>query len=102
MITNDVKKEMYINGRAGSGLNQPQWERLFNLGGKGKSHVSEKESGTRGVNKPEALASQLLLFIAKQGFDINGIEFDENGYIVGVPVKACRAEKDPKLISSKI
>lgn len=96
MITSDIKKEMYVKGRSGSGLNQPQWERLFNMGGKGKSHVSEKELGARGVNKPEALASQLLLFIAKQGFDINNIEFDENGYIISVPVKASSAKSPGK------
>jgi DNA-binding transcriptional regulator YiaG len=87
MLTDETKKNMYKDSRLKSGLNQPQWARLFNMDIEGKSHVSEKETGARGVNKPEALAAQLLLFIAKQGFDIDQIKFDESGYILEVPVK---------------
>lgn len=87
MLTDDTKKNMYKDSRIESGLNQPQWARLFNMDMEGKSHVSEKETGARGVNKPEALAAQLLLFIAKQGFDINKIEFDGDGYITNIPPK---------------
>ena len=87
MIKEETKREMYKQSRLSTGCNQPQWAKIFNMGLQGKSHVSDKEHGRRGVNKPEALASQLLLFIAKQGFDINNIVFDENGYIEDIPRK---------------
>lgn len=86
MPSKEIKQDMFFESRTSTGCDQHEWARLFNLGAnKGQSHVSDKETGARGVNMPEALASQLLLFISEQGFDIKNIEFDKNGYITEIP-----------------
>lgn len=77
---------MYTQSRIKTGCDQSEWARLFNLGSnKGQSHVSDKETGSRGVNMPEALASQLLALLDSQGFDVKNIQFDDNGYITHMP-----------------
>lgn len=90
----DIKKAIYRECRAHTGLNKRQWGRLFALGSLKNTDqvVSHKENpakpgpGTtsKGVNMPEALASQLLAFLHDQGFDIEKIVFDENGKIVAI------------------
>jgi hypothetical protein len=80
------KKKMYADARIVTGCNQKDWARLFNLGGsKGQPHVSNKESGARGVNMPEALSSELLAFLFKQGFDVKNTHFDVDGLIIEIP-----------------
>lgn len=90
-----IKKEIYRECRARTGLNKRQWGRLFAIGKKNNTDqvVSHKEKqdkpgkGTtsRGVNMPEALAAQLLAFLHDKGFDIAKIIFDENGKIIEIP-----------------
>jgi len=86
MASAEIKQHMYKDARKKAKCDQAQWARIFNLGAqKGQHHVSFKESGSRGVNMPEALASQLLSFIAEQGFDVKNIKFDADGFITEVP-----------------
>lgn len=90
-----VKKAIYRECRAHTGLNKRQWGRLFALGNLKNTDqvVSHKENpdlpgpGTtsKGVNMPEALAAQLLSFIHDQGFDTAQIEFDPEGRILDIP-----------------
>lgn len=95
MSTVDVKKAIYRDSRAHTGLNKRQWGRLFALGNlkntdqvvshKENTERPSKDTTSRGVNMPEALAAQLLAFIHDQGFDVSAIEFDECGRIKQVP-----------------
>ena len=86
-----ARKALYKSAREEMGINKRQWARLFNLGElKGAADVQKKELPTdqplsRGVNKPEALASALLLFLHKKGYDVESITFDEKGYLANVP-----------------
>lgn len=83
------KKRMYVWSRLQTQCNQKEWARLFTLGSsKGMSHVSEKENGDRGVNMPEALAAQLLMFLYKNDFDVKNIQFDADGNIISIPKKS--------------
>lgn len=94
----EIKKAIYRNARSETGLTKPEWGRLFALGNthntfqvvNHKENPTQPGSGTssKGVNMPEALAAQLLVFIHNQGFDINRIAFDDQGHIVDVPKKA--------------
>ena len=98
MSSGDIKKTIYRDCRTHTGLNKRQWGRLFALGNRKNTDqvVSHKENteqpgkGTtsKGVNMPEALASQLLSFIHDQGFDIANIEFDDKGKIKNIPTRA--------------
>jgi len=95
MSTVEIKKAIYRDSRAHTGLNKRQWGRLFALGNPKNTDqvVSHKENPERpgrdttskGVNMPEALASQLLTFLYDQGFDIANIEFDDSGRIKKIP-----------------
>lgn len=92
----DTKKAIYRESRAHTGLNKRQWGRLFALGREKNSDqvVGHKENPTppgpnttsKGVNLAEALASQLLVFLYNEGYDISKIQFDETGRIVDVPL----------------
>lgn len=91
----DTKKVIYAECRVHTGLNKRQWGRLFALGKTKNTDqvVSHKENpakpgeGTtsKGVNMPEALAAQLLVFLFDQGFDVANIEFDSDGRIINIP-----------------
>lgn len=96
MSSVEVKKEIYRDCRARTGLNKRQWGRLFALGNIKNTDqvVGHKENqnppgiGTsKGVNMSEALAAQLLSFLYDQGFDITNMEFDANGKVTGIPVR---------------
>lgn len=78
------RREIYIKSRYHSGLERSEWGRLFALGdvkyANQAVYTKEREgAGAKGVNKAEALAAQLLAFIHDLGYDLNKIEFDENG-----------------------
>lgn len=98
MSNGDIKKTIYRESRAHAAVNQRQWGRLFALGNlKNTAQVvghkenplrPGKETTSKGVNMPEALAAQLLMFIYDQGFDIENIEFDDNGRIINIPRKS--------------
>lgn len=95
MSSIDIKKTIYRDCRAHTGLNKRQWGRLFALGNvkntdqvvshKEKPEQPGKGTTSKGVNMPEALASQLLSFLYDQGFDITNIEFDGEGKIKSIP-----------------
>lgn len=97
MQNTDTKKAIYRDSRAHTGLNKRQWGRLFALGNLKNTDqvVSHKENleqpgkntTSKGVNMPEALASQLLVFLHDQGFDIEKIQFDKNGRVTEIPTK---------------
>lgn len=97
MPTNDTRKTIYRESRAHTGLNKRQWGRLFALGRTRNSHqvVGHKENPaapgpdttSKGVNMPEALAAQLLVFLHDQGFDIEAVSFDEEGRVQTIPRK---------------
>lgn len=93
MSTKESRREIYIKSREATLLDKHEWARLMNLGDGGKnavSHVIKKENPSdsanhRGVNAPEALASQLLVILKEYGKDVAKIEFDENGMITNIP-----------------
>lgn len=97
MSARDVKKTIYRDCRAHTGLNKRQWGRLFALGNLKNTDqvVGHKENpeppgkGTtsKGVNMSEALAAQLLVFLHKQGFDVGNIVFDNDGHIMHIPTR---------------
>jgi hypothetical protein len=82
-------QKIYVNSRKAIGLTQTEWATLFNLGvHTGQCNVSLKEVGDRGVNTPEALASQLLVFLSDAGYDTQRIKFDKDFNVIGIPKKA--------------
>lgn len=93
MSNKDSQKQIYRNCRGKTGLTPSQWGHLFTLGGTGghkevgKKELQSGEPNSRGVNMPEALASQLLLKLDKEGFDITSIVFNDDGLIKRFPKK---------------
>lgn len=97
MSTPEKRKQIYKDCRANVGLNKRQWGRIFALGLLKNTDqvVSHKEnpasprtnSTSKGVNKAEALAAQLLQFFNEQGYDLKAIEFDDEGRIINFPKK---------------
>ena len=95
MPDKNFRKQIYRQARLDAGLNQRQWGRLFALGNLKNTAqvVGHKEcdqapgpgSSSKGVNMAEALAAQLLAYLASQGIDIQSIEFDEMGRITHMP-----------------
>ncbi|MCF2903102.1 hypothetical protein L1267_22295 [Pseudoalteromonas sp. OFAV1] len=89
VLDKEKKKRLYKTARQITQCSQNDWGRLFNLephnGQKGQPNVALKESGTKGVNKAECLASELLVFLYEQGFDIKNTEFDKQGTITHIP-----------------
>lgn len=89
-------RKRYMTARRETGCSQNDWARLFNLQPdsgvkhrqKGQSNVAAKELGSKGVNLAECLASELLLYLHNQGFDVKGIAFDSEGQIVSIPSRA--------------
>lgn len=94
----DARKSIYRSCRAHTGLNSRQWGRVFALGNllNTAQVVGHKENPlppasnntSKGVNKAEALAAQLLAFIHDQGFDIQAMTFDAQGKILEIPKRA--------------
>lgn len=93
MSSDESRKAIYKRSRATTGINKRQWARLFSLGQeKGATEVDKKEkaigeANSRGVNMPEALASGLLEYFYRQGYDVEKMEFDGDGNIVNIPTK---------------
>ncbi len=88
MATKENKRIAYSQARKVCDCDQSDWARLFNLGSeKGQDNVSRKESGVRGVNMPEVLASELLKFLYNNGYNVKEIKFDSNGRIANIPKK---------------
>ncbi|MCU7556081.1 hypothetical protein OCL06_15930 [Alteromonas sp. ASW11-19] len=93
MDTKARNKQLYQEARQATGCSQNDWARLFTLtpgkgakhGQKGQSNVALKESGTKGVNQAECLASELLRYFQAQGYDVKNTEFDEDGRITSIP-----------------
>lgn len=94
MSNKDTQKQIYRDCRNKTGLKPSQWGHLFSLGGTGghkevgKKELQSGEANSRGVNMPEALASQLLLKLDTEGFDIASINFNEDGLIIYFPKKS--------------
>lgn len=89
MTKKQLLQQMYVKSRKVLGLDQTEWATLFNLGvPTGQCNVSLKETGGRGVNTPEALASQLLEFLNDEGYDVQQIKFDKEFKLVGIPKKS--------------
>lgn len=88
-------KKLYMEARQITGASQNDWARLFNLtpltgvkhGQKGQPIVAAKESGAKGVNLAEGLASELLRFLDEQGYDVLKTQFNEDGQITSIPKK---------------
>lgn len=84
---------VYKEARRGAGCSQNDWARIFALQPlglpkhrqKGQPNVAAKESGRRGVNDAENLASQLLLHLSELGYDVKNIQFDIHGKIEDIP-----------------
>lgn len=87
MSSDEFRRELFIECRVATNSTQKDWAQLFNLGKKdaGQSNVSAKETGTRGVNLPEALGSQLLNFLHQEGYDIHNAVFDKHGRLITIP-----------------
>lgn len=88
-----TRKRVYRERRNETGLNRPQWGRLFQLGDsknasqlvyRKECEASEGKSHPLKVNKAEALAAELLTLLHRKGFDLNSIEFDDEGTITGI------------------
>jgi len=89
------KKDIYRSGREAVGLNKRQFGRLLALGVVNNSDqvVGHKENPlepaadntSKGVNKAEALAVQLLVLLHKEGYQLNEMTFDKKGIILNAP-----------------
>lgn len=92
MSVKTTRSTIYKQCREKLGLNQSEWARLFFLMPKstpkseikGQNNVSNKETGARGVNYPEALAAQLLCLLADEGYDVSQLDFDSDGNVIGI------------------
>jgi len=93
MSTKEDRREIYIQCRKRTGLNDIQWAKLMNLGAKGgerEVHKKERDPSkpsSRGVSMPEALAAQLLDFLHEEGYNLLDIGFTEDGRLDGKPSK---------------
>lgn len=93
MSTEESRKDIYKRARKSCSINKNQWGRVMSLGvleGNMMSSVGKKEKApgephSRGVPMSEALAAGLLEYLYKQGKNIEGIEFDEEGNILNIP-----------------
>lgn len=91
MSSIESRKEIYKRARDTTGMNKRQWGKLFSLGEvKGATEVDKKEknvgqAGGRGVNMPEALAAGLIEFLYNEGYDIENMDFNEDGEITNIP-----------------
>jgi hypothetical protein len=91
------KKDIYRDGRDTIGLNKRQYGRIFALGQVNNSDqvVGHKENPikpstgntSKGVNKAEALAAQLLVLLHEEGYLLKEMTFDEQGRILSAPKK---------------
>lgn len=85
-------KEIYKNCRAVTGMNQNRWGRLFTLGNSKnvrqtvtrKEKASEDNNSTR-VSHIEAAHAQNCAFLYKIGYDIDNIEYDDQGVLIDIP-----------------
>lgn len=100
MSTSESRKVIYKRARATTALSKRDWSKIFSLGvEKGIAEVDKKEkyteqSGSRGVNMPEALSSGLIEFLHKEGYDLSRIEFDDLGNLLTIP------KLEPDIIST--
>lgn len=86
------RKRLYVLRRQETGLSRAEWGRLFALGVETnvaqevykKESMSDGSSSAKGVNKGEALASELLALLYRDGYDINSIKFDGQGRITSI------------------
>jgi hypothetical protein len=96
MSTKEDRKEIYIECRKQTGLNDIQWAKIMNLGFRGgerEVHKKERDSdkpSSRGVSMPEALAAQLLKFLDEEGYNLLDIGFTEDGRLDGAPSRRTR------------
>ncbi|WP_025562883.1 hypothetical protein [Psychromonas sp. SP041] len=92
MSKKERNRQHYLEARKSTGCSQNEWARLFNLDSKagagcrqkGQPNVAAKEAGTKGVNMPECLASELLRHFHGLGYDVKNIEFNEEGKITNI------------------
>ena len=92
-----AKKDIYRSGRESLGLNKRQFGRLLALGvdkntdqvvGHKENPMEPAKGNTsKGVNKAEALAVQLLVLLHKEGYLLKEMTFDEQGRILSAPKK---------------
>lgn len=104
-LRSEERRQLYIQCRAKTKLKKKEWGRLFALGNLKNCDqvVSHKENPpvpgktSKGVNLAESLASQLLVFLHDQTYNLKKIQF-EKGVITDIPLKTALDLLEDELI----
>lgn len=105
-LRSEERRLLYIHCRTKTKLKKKEWGRLFALGNMKNCDqvVSHKENPpvpgktSKGVNLAESLASQLLVFLHDQTYNLKKIQFDDKGVITDIPLKTALDLLEDELI----
>lgn len=94
MSTPEMRHKSFVSSYNSLGINRAEMARLFNLGEgvtkSSRNRVGDKLNGVygKGITKPEALASELLVLVSSLGVKTSDIGFNDDGSIVNNGISA--------------